>query len=240
MTTQTQPRPAAPAPSPAPSAGRRTGRVAAIVAGALLVLVGGSAATGGGLALAGFGSDDTIESAQHSLSTKSTALVSDVADIEGYNGVADGLGNPKLRLSVKAKGSTDGVFVGVGPARDVERYLAGSPTEEVTDIDADPFALKTRPHRGTERPDRPAAQRFWVAQASGRDAATLRWKVRDGDYRVVLMNADGSRAVHADGSVGLTMPHLNAVAWSLVGGGLLVLAGGVMAIVLGARAPRRS
>jgi hypothetical protein len=79
-----------------------------------------------------------------------------------------------------------------------------------------------------------------VAQGTGRDAAKLSWKVRDGDYRLVLMNADGSRGVHTHGRVGLTVPHLPAVAWTLVGGGLLLLAGGITAIVLGARTPRRA
>jgi hypothetical protein len=49
------------------------------------------------------------------------------------------------------------------------------------------------------------------------------------------MNADGSRGVHTDGDVGLTVPHLPAIGWSLLGGGLALLAGGIGAVVLGAR-----
>jgi hypothetical protein len=239
MTTQTQPLPpATPAPDtgPAPAPRRRSGaRTAAIVAGSLLALVGAGAATAGGAVVTVFGGDGTLNSGSHSLSTRSSALVTDVADLNDTKEVSDVLGDPKVRLSVKATGKTDGLFVGVGPAKQVERYLAGAPIDEVTDVDVDPFKLDRHPRHGTKRPARPAAQKFWVAQGSGTDAATLRWKVREGKYRLVLMNADGSRGVRADGDVGLTVPHLPAIAWSIVGGGLLLLAGGVTAIVLGAR-----
>jgi hypothetical protein len=59
--------------------------------------------------------------------------------------------------------------------------------------------------------------------------------VRDGDYRLVLMNADGSRGVRADGDVGVTLPHVSRVAWLLVGGGALLLLGGVATVVIAAR-----
>ena len=41
--------------------------------------------------------------------------------------------------------------------------------------------------------------------------------------------------LHTDGDVGLTVPHLPAIGWSLLGGGLALLAGGIGAVVLGAR-----
>ena len=223
-----------PAPSAPATRGRRAGRITAIIIGAAIALTGALTAAGAAAALGVFGGDGEINSDNHSLSTRSSALVSDVAHIE--DGV-DVVGHPRLRLSVKATGPTDGLFVGVGPAKDVERYLAGASTEEVTDIDVDPFRMDRERHSGTKRPGRPAAQKFWVAQASGRDAATLRWKIRDGDYRVVLMNADGSRGVKADGDVGLRIPHLPAIAWSVLGGGLLLLAGGAALIVVAARRP---
>ena len=232
MTTQTQPKPAA----PAPVAQRRSGpRIATIVVGGLLALVGaGAAVTGGGL-LAVFGSDGAVDSGRHSLSTPSTALVSEVADIDDMKEATDVLGKPQVRLSVHATGSTKGLFVGIGPAKQVERYLAASPIDEVSDLQLTPFEMTHNPRGGSKLPARPASQPFWVAKGTGTDAATLRWKVRDGDYRVVVMNADGSRGVHTDGDVGLTVPHLPAIGWSLLGGGLALLAGGIGAIVLGAR-----
>ncbi len=235
MTTQTQPQPLETAP-PAPK--RSGASIAAIATGAVLALFGAGIAIAGGAALGVFGGDGTLNSGSHSLSTRSTALVSDVAKINDIKGVTDVLGQPRVRLSAHATGPAGGLFVGVGPARQVDHYLRGAPIETVTDLDVDPYRLDKRARPGTRRPGRPADQRFWVAQASGRDSATLRWRIRDGAYRVVVMNADGSRGVRADGDVGLTVPHLPAIAWSVVGGGLLLLAGGMTAIVLGARRPR--
>jgi hypothetical protein len=235
MTTQTQPKPA----PPAPVAQTRSGpRIAMIVVGALLVLLGSGVSVAGGGLLAVFGTDGTVDSGRHSLSTPSTALVSEVADIDDMNEATDVLGKPQVRLSVHPSGPTKGLFVGIGPAKQVERYLASAPIDEVSDLQVGPFdsfELTHNPRGGSKLPARPASQPFWVAKGTGTDAATLRWKVRDGDYRVVVMNADGSRGVHTDGDVGLTVPHLPSIGWSLLGGGLVLLAGGIAAIVLGAR-----
>ena len=59
--------------------------------------------------------------------------------------------------------------------------------------------------------------------------------MRDGDYRLVLMNADGSVGVKADGEVGMTPPLTPAIAWWLLGSGLVLLLGGVAASALSRR-----
>jgi hypothetical protein len=105
--------------------------------------------------------------------------------------------------------------VGTGPAAQVDRYLAS--------------------RAGSKRPAPPAGQAFWLAEASGGDAATLRWDVRDGDYRLVLMNADGSVGVRADGEVGVTVPLTSSIVRGLLGGGLVLLLGGVATSALSLR-----
>lgn len=208
-------------------------QIAAIVVGGILVLIGFGLALGGGAIVALFGSDGTLESGSQSLSTPTTALVSSVANIEGTGEVADVVGDPEVRLSVTARRPGAGMFVGIGPAADVERYLARAPIEEVSDIEVDPFELSGRRlRRGASRPAPPAGQRFWVAEGSGRDTATMRWNLADGDYRLVVMNADGRRDVQADGSVAVEIPHLPTVGWVLLGVGVLLLLGGATAIVL--------
>jgi hypothetical protein len=210
-------------------------RIIAIVLGALLALGGLAVSATGGLLFGVVGSDGTVDSGSHSISTSRAALVSSVADLSDVSDVADIVGDPRLRLTAKATDVTGGLFIGIGPATQVDRYLASVPVDEVTDFDIDPFKLERKPHAGSKRPEPPAGQAFWVATGTGRDTATLRWKVRDGDYRLVLMNADGSRGVDADGDVGLTLPHVSRVAWLLVGGGALLLLGGVAAIVIALR-----
>jgi hypothetical protein len=96
----------------------------------------------------------------------------------------------------------------------------------VTDLEIDPFRLERKPRSGAAHPAPPRRQEFWVAQGSGPEA-TLDWKVRDGSYRLVLMNADASRAVRVSGDVALTLPHLSRVAWVLVGAGVLAMMGGL-------------
>ncbi len=48
----------------------------------------------------------------------------------------------------------------------------------------------------------PAEQTFWVASATGAGEQTLEWEPEDGSWNVVVMNADGSRGVAADLSIG--------------------------------------
>jgi hypothetical protein len=233
MTAQT---PILPAPSVA--APRKRGgnaQVVAIVVGAVLTVAGlGFGAAGGGV-LAVFGSDGTVSSGTHEISTPTAALVSEPADLGGTSDVADVLGNPRVRLSVASSTPGKGVFVGIGPAEQVDDYLTGAPVDEVTDFDVDPFKIQRDTRFGTKRLTAPGKQSFWVARDEGVAAATLRWKVRDGNYRVVVMNADGSRDVRTKGDVGVTVPRAPDFAWALLGGGFVLLIGGVAATVVGLR-----
>jgi hypothetical protein len=158
-----------------------------------------------------------------------------VADVTDVAEVADVVGDPRIRLTALKAAGDGGVFMGIGPADEIDRYLASVPIDEVTDFDIDPFKFERKPRAGTRRPEPPAGQTFWVAKGTGRDAATLRWKVRDGDYRLVLMNADGSRGVNIDGDIGLTLAHVSRLGWGLVAGGALLLLGGVALIMLALR-----
>ena len=84
----------------------------------------------------------------------------------------------------------------------------------------------------------PTEQSFWAASASGVGTGTLTWKVREGDWSVVLMNADGSRGVTADIDLGAKLSFLLWVAIGLLIGGVLVVGGSTALVVLAARKPR--
>jgi hypothetical protein len=201
------------------------GRLAAIITGgvlasiALLVLVTG----------AGFAWVDNRKDADgyymtdgERFSTNTYALATENLDIDDdIPGAVSG----NLRLDVQAGGGKP-VFVGIGRSRDVQRYLATSPHATLTDVEVDPFVADYRTSGGTTRPGAPAAQDIWVAQAQGTDPQRLTWDVDDGDWSVVVMNADGSANVDADVAVGADLPIVGTLATALlITGGLGVLTG---------------
>ena len=220
------------------SAGRSTGRIVAMWLGGVAVAIGALIAIGGGAVLAAFGSDGVLSSDRGALSTPTAALMSQTATVNDTAGASDVLGDTSIRISARAAGGGGPLFVGVGPARDVERYLSGAAVDEVTDFDVDPFRVQRNRLDGTRTPAAPVSQSFWVARASGR-TANVDWKVRDGDYRVVIMNADAGRAVATQTSIGVEVGYLPGLAIGLLIGGLVIAGAGAATIVLAARRPAR-
>jgi hypothetical protein len=207
-----------------------------IVVGSLFALAGLIVGGGGAAVLATIGTDGKVSTGEQSFDTSGAALVTSAADLRDPEKVSDIVGDPRVQLDLHSAKRT---FIGVAPAADVERYLKGAPIDEVTDFEVDPFKMTHNPRPGSKRLTPPGRQSFWVARGS----TALDWKAGDGKYRLVLMNADGSRGVRAQGDASVTIPHTAAIAWSLVGGGLLLLLAG-LATIASARAsapsPRRT
>jgi hypothetical protein len=212
-----------------------TKRVVLTVLGAVLLIVGVCLAVAGGAVMAITGSDNTLETGPQRLTTATTALVTEVADISGTGGAANTFGQPDLQLVLS--GTPKATFVGVGPADAVDRYLAGAPVEQVNDFELDPFRLKSTLVAGSASPAAPDAQPFWVARGTGPNPQ-LTWKITDGRYRLVLMNADASPGVVSDARVDLRVPHLFAIGVSILVAGLVFLLVGVLLLVLGLRSRR--
>src|SRR6476620_3534424 len=133
-------------------------RTALIAAGVVLAAGGGVTAIAGGATLAIAGTDGTLSTGRHALTSDTAALVSDRADIDDCDSAH--VGHPALDLSIT--GSDRPVFVGVGPAAYVDRYLTGASVETVDDIEAGPFHLETSVGNGTAQLAPPADQDFWV------------------------------------------------------------------------------
>ena len=130
-----------------------------------------------------------------------------------------------VRIDPRSTGSAKPVFVGIARTRDVDAYLDQVQHDEITDLDLDPFKLDTSRRAGEARPAMPAAQTFWAASSA--DGRPLDWKVRSGDWSVVMMNADGSPGVSVDATVGANAPLIRDLAWWLtipgIGLGLIAL-----------------
>jgi hypothetical protein len=215
-------------------------RVAAIVAGAVAGLIGFALLVGGGALLWGNtkkGDDGYLSSAKHRFSAGSYAIVSGDMDINSDAPkwlVRDHLGNIRVKAT-----SQKPLFVGVAPTRDVNAYLSQTAHASVANLDFWPFSVDYDRHGGTARPLAPAEQGFWAASAHGSGTQTVTWKVRHGNWSIVVMNADGSRGVDAQVSAAANLPILSGIAWSTLGVGIVFLAGAALLIVVGTRGGRR-
>lgn len=241
-TTDTTINDPAPQPFPAPPPARRPrtgGSVVIIVIGAVVAISGFLTAISGAVLLAIFGGGNAISSGDHFVSTPTSALVADLGHIDNIRGFEPLTGSPTLELSAKNLGDS-GVFVGVGRAADVERYLDGVATDRVADLDLAPFLLNTVRDAGSAVAGAPVEQTFWLASAlSGSEPtaeAQLTWKIDEGDYEIVVMNADGTADVLSTVSIGASLPTSTGLWTLLIVIGGLVLAGGTALIVVGARA----
>jgi hypothetical protein len=210
-------------------------RVVLIVLGALLLVIGALAAIGGGALMALFGSNDTLSSGVQQVSTPTRALVSEAGSIQGASGAQTAVGSVRLRITATPAGAGHLLFLGIGPASAVDRYLSGVSHDVATDVSVTPFHLTLARQGGTATPPPPGSQSFWVAQASGTHP-TLTWTVTSGSYRVVVMNTDATAPVAFTGGLDLTIPHSFAIGIGLLIGGIVLIVIAIVLIVLGARA----
>ena len=144
-----------------------------------------------------------------------------------------------VRLTAESRSGRP-VFIGIARTSDVSDYLRGSSYTEVTDIDYSPFhaSYRDRDRGGERRPALPADQDFCAASAQGPGTQTVAWDLQDGDWSIVVMNADGSRGVGADISAGAKVPFLGTLGWVSLGGALVLLITAGALVSLGLRTPR--
>jgi hypothetical protein len=143
-----------------------------------------------------------------------------------------------LRITATPTGAGHLLFLGIGPASAVDRYLNGVSHDVATDVSVTPFHLTLARQGGTATPPPPGSQSFWVAKASG-NHPTLTWTVTSGSYRVVVMNTDAAAPVAFAGGLDLTIPHSFAIGIGLLIGGIVLIVIAIALIVLGARARPR-
>jgi len=213
-------------------------RVVLFVLGGLLLVIGVLAAIGGGALMALFGSNNTLSSGVQQVSTPTRALVSEAGSIQGASGAQTVVGSVRLRITATPIGTGHLLFLGIGPASAVDRYLSGVSHDVATDVSVTPFHLTLARQGGTATPPPPGSQSFWVAKASGTHP-TLTWTVTNGSYRVVVMNTDAAAPVAFAAGLDLTIPHAFAIGIGLLIGGIVLILIAIALIVLGARARPR-
>jgi hypothetical protein len=222
----------------------RGARIALIVTGAVTGLLAAGLLAVGGVALYGESDKDgdgylSIDS--HRLSAGTHALASEDLDVDldGAGWLMDREDVGDVRIEVAPQGG-EPVFVGIAPSDRVSRYLDGVAHTSVGNVDSWPFDAdyEERAVAGERKPAPPAEQRIWAASDQGAGTRTLEWDVEDGDWSVVVMNADGSRGVDAEVEAGAKVPFLSELGWTATGTGLLLLAGATALLVAGIRTPR--
>jgi hypothetical protein len=215
------------------------GRIALVVVGtiagllALGLLVGGCAL----VAVDQTQRDDDgfLMSPTQDFSTPTYAIVSENADLddEGAERALDTfLGTVRIRSE-----SDRPVFVGIGPADDVTRYLGGVERDVVDDLDSDGDPeYSQRP--GGAPTGRPGDETFWVASTAGAGERTLEWEPEDGDWRAVVMNEDASRRVSSELSIGAELDSILWIGIGLLIAGVLFAGGSALAITAASRRGR--
>jgi hypothetical protein len=232
MTTQWAPPPIEPAARPA-----RAGAVILVVIGSLLALMTlGLLSAGGFLMWVDRNHRDAsgyVTSGTRSLSAESYAIASSNIDLN-FSGREWPLNQGALgTVRITATGaSPSGVFIGIAPRSAALGYLNGVAYDSVSDLRFLPYRVDYTTHGGGA-PAVPSTETFWQAEAVGTGAQTLTWTVSPGQWIVVLMNADASRGIAADVSIGASAPFLFAVALALLIGGGVALLVAVLFLTLG-------
>ncbi|MEP1124617.1 MAG: DUF4389 domain-containing protein [Ilumatobacter sp.] len=215
-------------------------RVIALVLASIIAVVGsGLLAAGASVGWAyGTQRDDAgfFTTSNERFETDSYALTSDQIDL-GQPGRDDWWADRHLatvRITVD-DAATRPVFVGIGPASDVEAFLAGIPHDDITEVGFDPFSVDYRRENGggTSTPAPPTDQTFWVAQATGEPGHSLTWDLEPGRWAIVVMNPDATPGVVADIELGWQVGYLVPIAIGLVIGGIVLLAMAAAMIIVG-------
>ena len=233
----TAPSPAGEAVETAPPAERGAGGVVLLVAGSIAALLAFALLASGCAAVVvdriQRDDDGFLMSPTEDFSTATYAIASESADVD-LDGpdwaTTDLVGTVRIRSE-----SDRPVFVGIAREADVAEYLDGVEQAVVTEIGREPD-YSERQGGAPEGP--PADQAFWVASATGAGEQTLEWEPEDGSWNAVVMNADGSRGVAADLSIGVELDPLIWIGVALLVAGGLLAAAAALAITAGIRRRR--
>jgi hypothetical protein len=232
--------PSWPAPAPPQRRSRGAGRVVAIVIGVLLLLPGlGLLLAGGALLWADWTgrSDGYVVTPDEVFTSQGYALVSERIELRtdaDWVPVAAGLGT--ARVEVTGPGQ-DEIFVGIAPVTDATAYLGDVQRTVIDDLGFDQPASRADEIQGGAPSGPPAEQDIWTAQTSGAGTQQLSWEPAEGDWMLVVMNADGSPGLQVEARAGAEFPALAGIGWGVLVGGVFLTAIAVLLLALGIRTP---
>ncbi|KRF30313.1 DUF4389 domain-containing protein [Nocardioides sp. Soil805] len=143
-----------------------------------------------------------------------------------------------VRVLATSQGTSD-VFVGIAPTTAADDWFRGVAHSTVLDASGTGGDPETAYVDGPTPVRPPGDESFWVASATGPGPQALTWEPVDGDWTVVVMNADGTAPVRSRVAVGAEVPVLDDVADGLLitGALLLPLSGLVLWLAVRRRGP---
>jgi hypothetical protein len=104
------------------------------------------------------------------------------------------------------------MFIGIARTSDVARYLSGTSYGTLVHLATNEVTT----HNGGAQSTPPSQVSIWAASTQGTGQQTLLWKPRNGDWSIVMMNADASQGVALRGSLAAKMPPLPWIAGVLL------------------------
>ena len=209
------------APTPASAGyGWTTGRIIALTAGSVLLLISLALVAGGGILVWADQEQvhaDYVTTSSVTYSTSGYALASDPIKPHGAWGWLS-LFVDRVRIRISSSDRSRPLFAGIADTGDVERYLGdvryttvgARSGHDVTD------------HPGTGVPEAPATALRWAAQTQGTGTLTLTWDGQRGHWTVVVMNQDASPGLTVRAEAGLSAPALSWLAGEMLAAGVLL------------------
>ncbi len=166
--------------------------------------------------------DGFLTSPDYDLSTDQYALVSGEIDLASHPGDWWPADPGTVKFNVDP---VDGksVFVGIGPESDVDAYLSSVAFDEITSLGARRGDVKYRTRSGGAPASLPGEQNFWVEASQGTGEQVLEWELENGKWKLVLMNADGSRGIRTDVEAGAKIGILLPIGIGLIVAGVVGL-----------------
>jgi hypothetical protein len=127
------------------------------------------------------------------------------------------------------------LFVGIARSADVESFLKGTAYDEVR---ASSTTVESITHHigalASTPVISPGEQSIWAAASVGSGTRDMVWRAHDGQWRTVIMNADGSTQVDAMTSTSVAVQDVWPAALLILLAGVFTTVGGLVVVNQGA------
>jgi hypothetical protein len=214
----------------------RITKLIAAFLGVLMVIGSFGITVAGGIALAVPDDDGWVSGGPIRMRTETVGFVAEDIEIdfgEHANRRGTFIGWDAIPARFNADSRNDkNVFVGIATAADARAYLSGVAVDRVESWDDDPEFTYV-PGESSVAP--PESQDIWVASNATGD---LEWDISNGDWAIVVLNADGTPGVDVGVTGSARIPFLRTIGVVLIAAGLVGMTLGGLLTYYGVRRVR--